>query len=97
MDLTNIITQWDITGTEIADAYGFPVLKMQTSNPNYPNCLGKVRLSVVIRHLPNVLAFCKSDGLTTDPATLTNEEIEAIYQFLKDAKQIMTESTVTPA
>lgn len=83
MNIPDIIGQYNESDCELSVAFAHPVLLMPTSNPRFPNCYGKVRLSVMLRSLPSVLAFIKSDGTSKDPSILTAEEIEAVINHIR--------------
>jgi hypothetical protein len=83
MNLESCINQFNLYDHQIIDFMGHKVLQMPTHNAKYPNVYGKVRLAVMLRSLPCVLAFIKSDGESFDPTTLTDDEIEMIINHIE--------------
>lgn len=90
------MAQYQPVDVTISDFNGHPTIEMPTLRAErYKHRYGKVRLSIMFECLPSVIAFIKSDGTTTDPATLSDEEVEMICQWLKEsvstARSISTE------
>lgn len=83
MNISAILQQFNLYDHQVIEFMGHPVIQMPTSNPKFPNVYGKVRLSVMLRSLPVVLAFVASNGTSWDPQSVTDEDLEAVISHLR--------------